>query len=511
MGCCSFITDPISNAVDSVSDAVSSAVDTVSDAISSAADSIQDSYDNLTDSLQDSYDSAVDQLQEWQDDIKDTWAYDAYDNMIDHSTGVIVGTTQGVIVGTTTGGVIGGLTGGVIGGITGGVAGEDVMSDLTVDELVGIATGEEAEDRADIIHTGEELESLTEEYEERMAEFEDQAANKFMLPEIFQMALTNKAERYSDDAIENIELLQEEYQLLIDQYGEDYAVLTQLQDGTWAAELLAGLGMIASGLNNDVNSIVSGDASRDEWKRLMTTVVAIIAIIVLFVYATPIATYAAYAAIAALLVSLDGMYANNTLTGGILGFFDMLYNDILHIDSVWEKSGYLDKDSEHYQEQVMYFQISVALQAMITGLFVSTNAENPNKVLDSYNAIKNTKAAGALSDLYAAYQVYELVDDTVQANEALKELEKELETYKLEVDARARTARNRKMLKSFREADYLLAGPMDVTEIMMLQCAEDPLTVGNPEASVFIANATLSCKSDADFGFEEAFNLNFIN
>ena len=212
--------------------------------------------------------------------------------------------------------------------------------------------------------------------------------------ELFKMALKNRFKdqptQTENSEYKELELLVKQYELMVRQLKQmisnlksEFDFVIGLTEGPFLQKIAGSAIMVVGGLVNNVNNVISGEASSKDWKNIITVVLIVVAVVLTAGNAASAA--AAYAAgtgtalasslamtalvltVIGSFMTLDGMYANGAATGAIMSALDFVFNDLLNLnDFIGKDFSKFDKDNEDYQEMVGYTQLAIAVGALAT-------------------------------------------------------------------------------------------------------------------------------------------------
>ena len=238
-------------------------------------------------------------------------------------------------------------------------------------------------------------------YRQNTDELMERLERLIAFDEIFKLALKNKFKEMDNEQTQTedprrvaqykeLELLVKQYELMVRQLKQmitnlkaDFDFVIGLTEGPFLQKIAGSIIMIVGGLSNNLDNVFEGEATSEDWKNIIITVIIVVAIVLTAgaassaVAASAAGTGTALAAglaITALVLSvigafmtLDGMYANGAATGAIMSSLDFIFNDLLNLDDfVGKDFNKFDKDHEDYQEMVMYTQLAMAVGSLAT-------------------------------------------------------------------------------------------------------------------------------------------------
>lgn len=238
-------------------------------------------------------------------------------------------------------------------------------------------------------------------YRQNTDELMERLERLIAFDEIFKLALKNKFKEMDNEQTQTedprrvaqykeLELLVKQYELMVRQLKQmianlkaDFDFVIGLTEGPFLQKIVGSIIMIVGGLSNNISNVFSGEATSEDWKNIIITVIIVVAIVLTAGTATSAlgalaagtgTALAAGLAITALVLSvigafmtLDGMYANGAATGAIMSSLDFIFNDLLNLDDfVGKDFNKFDKDHEDYQEMVVYTQLAMAVGSLAT-------------------------------------------------------------------------------------------------------------------------------------------------
>ena len=287
-----------------------------------------------------------------------------------------------------------------------------------IHQVVKVLTGEYHRDAAKVKDYQEKVEAFGEKvekaarayangyqpvaaYRQNTDELMERLERLIAFDEIFKLALKNRFKEMDTEQTQTedprrvaqykeLQLLVKQYELMVRQLKQmitnlkaDFDFVIGLTEGPFLQKIVGSIIMMVGGLVNNVSNVFTGEATSEDWKNIIITVIIVVAIV--FTAGAAASAGAAMAAgtgtalayglaVTALvlaviggLMTLDGMYANGAATGAIMSSLDFIFNDLLNLDDfVGKDFNKFDKDHEDYQEMVMYTQIAVAVGSLAT-------------------------------------------------------------------------------------------------------------------------------------------------
>lgn len=306
-----------------------------------------------------------------------------------------------------------------VGGVLGGSIGKELDRwEEDIDQVVKVLSGEYHREAAEVKDYQEKVEAFGEKveraaraygsgyqpvaaYRQNTDELMERLERLIAFDEIFKLALKNKFKEMDNEQTQTedprrvaqykeLELLVKQYELMVRQLKQmianlkaDFDFVIGLTEGPFLQKIVGSIIMIVGGLSNNISNVFSGEATSEDWKNIIITVIIVVAIVLTAgaassaVAASAAGTGTALAAglaITALVLSvigafmtLDGMYANGAATGAIMSSLDFIFNDLLNLDDfVGKDFNKFDKDHEDYQEMVVYTQLAIAVGSLAT-------------------------------------------------------------------------------------------------------------------------------------------------
>lgn len=408
---------------------------------------------------------------------------------------------------------------------------------------------------------GDYLESRINQYNVSLDELIDRLEGLIAFDEIFKMAMSNRIRNYQESEGPELEILVQEYQLMmmelkrmIAQLKSEYDFVIGLTEGPFIQRIIGSLIMIIGGLVSDMKDIYSGNATSTEWKNVITAIVIVIVIVLswgaaLAPGAGMLAMTTAVLTTIAGLMTLDGMYANGAATGAIMSTLDFLFNDVLNLDDlIGSDFKHFDKDNKDYQQMVMYTKLAISLTALATawGSSLGSGAANGSKAA-AEGATAGTagaeaganagteaaaKAAEAGTDkllqigetmdtsyflgvkfttygeVYKIYSHAQDIYDAVTAHNAYKAIKEQLNADIQKLNEAIYSKTNKNMMKHYKDCAYFLQDQQEYIDRYIWSMTAINMYV-DPYGTTPVANIRFQPDDDTrttSFGYEDVFD-----
>ena len=278
---------------------------------------------------------------------------DFVDAVGDFGTAAFHGDVKGVLAP-----VLGFSAGNLLGGISSGILGMTYGN-----EVYYTLSGEKDRDQRAMSRYQDQLNSIA----GMIGGYQDRLGNKVFLEEIF---------KYGDKRM--IASLGNSYNDLLKQYEGIKARYNDMTDVGFLGDIILFVPNVISALvYNIIDYIKTGDSQS---LRTAIQIGALVAAVIASVLLAPEtggstlqATALALAALSAIL-TLDAMVNGSGLLGSAFKIFDVVLNEILHVNSVIKQSEGFDKDSAYYERMQTNFKLAVQVGALATGLAASYQA-----------------------------------------------------------------------------------------------------------------------------------------
>lgn len=297
-------------------------------------------------------------------------------------------------------------------------------------------------------------------YNSQMDELIDRANQLMAFHEIFKIALGNDMDSLEAGLGAEITKLIAEYELVLKRFKSDYEFIIGLTEGNFLGKLVASVILIVGGLMNDLSDILTGNADSTTFKNIGMTIIGVI-VLIIAILASPFTAggsmYIAFVVLSSIMLylSLDSMYAGGVGMAAVMSCLDILFNDVLQLDSLIGKDFQkFDPDNEDYADMVMYVKIGLTLATIATGGL--SNAGTAIK--QSATNIMGAAAANismTFSQIYGIYSTAMSVKNVIDANDANNVLKEKLEAERVKVETLIFQSQSRKFMKSYRDVDYI--------------------------------------------------------
>jgi hypothetical protein len=363
-----------------------------------------------------------------------------------------------------------------------------------LNQIGKVLTGEYHDSVKAIQAQEDKLNSLKEQYYNLADELNGEA----FLGEIYEIAGSNKLDRYVD---ENILPAEEQYKKMLENFKKEFSYILDWAQGSFFERLFASFILIIGGLLNDVEDILTGKANSETWKNIISTVLSIAAIVILL----PVAPWASVVLIANLIITLDATYANGAMLGAIFSLLDFVFNDILNLDDlVGSDFDHFDKDSEYYEQTQAYFKLALAVSAVVAALNTPADVWKTSMANLGLNA-STVSNVGTITEAYNAYNVAVSINDIITMNDKYNEMHAELKEKQNILDNRINTANRRKMIGSYIDMEHILAYPDEMVNEYVMQMTQLNNGVLDPEGLISMNTRYKVENQDMTFGFEDIF------
>lgn len=392
------------------------------------------------------------------------------------------------------------------------------------------------------------LDARSKEYNSALDAFAERMESLIAFHEIFQMAISNRMDKYIEQYNPQLQAMMKEYQAMSSQLSNEYDFVIGLTQGSFLEKVIGSLIMIVGGIMSDMEDIMKGKADGETWKRVVVTTLTVAAVVALFfvpgLQGVALAVAVSLASITAFM-TLDGMYANGAATGAIMGVLDTLFNDVLNLDDrIGSDFNKFDKDHADYQEMVMYTQLAMSLASLsaawagagtqvsnigTTGkMSTSSTAGAGGRALSTAGAEMTGQTlgtasgnAGAISsgsflgvsfstysDIYKAYSTAQSIADTVGANKQYEDLKNKLENDRIKVESVVENKYRKNFMKHYKDTAYFLQDQQEYIDMYLWGMTAQNMYV-DPYGTTPVANIRFTPDKDTRmlvFGYEDMFD-----
>jgi len=350
--------------------------------------------------------------------------------------------------------------------------------------------------------------------------------------EIFQMSMSNKIENYGSfvppDEAELLKLFNE-FKKLSDRLKNEYDFIIGLKSGGILEKVFHSMITIIGGITRDMIDAISGEADTQTWKRIGGVIVAIVLVVIAILAAIPtggaslslIAVAIAVLTVVSTLLMLDGMYGSGSLMGATFDLLDFVFNDVFNFDDlIGSDFNKFDSDHEDYQEMTMYFQMALAISAIILSLGSSMLSSGSTTGQSGYTSVwsdfttstSSTSFLGINASTYKSiYDVYQgamSVKDYMTANDSHNQLKDKLNTDLGKINNVISKQTNKNFMKHYKDTEYFLNDQQLVIDRYLWEVTADNMYT-DPYAVTPVANIRFSPdkrERKVVFGFEELFD-----
>lgn len=391
---------------------------------------------------------------------------------------------------------------------------------------------------------GDYLEYRIKQYNVSLDELIDRLERLIAFDEIFKMAMSNRIDNFQESEGPELEILTQEYQLMmrelqrmVAQLKSEYDFVIGLTEGAFLQRIIGSIIMIVGGLISDIQSVTSGEASSAEWKSLITATVAVVAVVITWGYAltatTPFLLTSAVLATIAAFMTLDGMYANGAATGAIMSTLDFLFNDVLNLDDlIGSDFKHFDKDNADYQQMVGYTKLAISLASIATAwgstlVGETTSASGASatgvsevKTVDSYldgtinigDSLETSSFLGVkfttYGQVFKVYSYAQEIKDVVTANSAYKTLKEQLNSDIQKLNEAVYAKTDKSMMKHYKDTAYFLQDQQEYIDRYIWSMVSQNMYV-DPYGTTPVANIRFMPDNDTrmlNFGYEDVFD-----